>query len=457
MKFLSRIKRRLAWMRDAIRPSKTKAQKADPTPRNYSTLLDGWITKVIVGLLYFLGLLWCFPVVLIVWRSFSGPEIMWIDSLFGTSGLTTTVKWETIKTISRSLFDLLLLVSTIIGTIIGTIAGAIIVYRMTRASEETAQPQHDTNEQKMFKATTKLGHQSGSVRLRGIDDLHKLAGLNKDYLTKIAEILCTYLRETTQKKSYQKKYKDKPSNEIQYLVKVLSTLNTELSVLNSRKEKNGNFDFLRLDLSASYLVGVNLTNACLKYVNLTETNLMRASLDGGQMQKAHLIRAQMQNTHCNEVQLQGAFLHEAQMQRASLWRAQMQMAILNQAQMQGAILHETQLQGTTLIKTQMQGVELWAVQLQGAKLWAVQLQGAKLWTAQLQGATLNEVDLRGAYGSSSVEHLNLPEWIRKRQDKQTDLTTVIFKGGLRQEDAWRIRKQLTECQKKWMDNERGCG
>ena len=413
----------------------------------------------------FLGVLALVLFIAILWRGFDWPGANWIDCWLGTSQLEAP-KWEAIKTLAQALF----------GTAIAF--GIYVAYRRVLASD-------NANEQQVFnEATAKLGDKSASVRLGGVYALDKLAGSNKDYLTRIAEILCAHLRETTQKEEYQEKYKDKPSNEIQSLAKVLSELNKELNILNSRKEKNGNFDFLRLDLSASYLVGVNLGNACLKDVNLRETNLQGASLDGAQMQRAILSQAQMQEallvhtemqgTSCHEVQMQGAHLHGAQMQRASLWRAQMQGAILYwtrlqgahlpEAKMQGIILFETQMQGTTLIKTQMQGAKLVGTQLQGATLWEAQLQGADLYQTKMQGATLNDtqiqgaklskVDLRGAYVSSPVEYLSLPERIKKRQGKEADLGTVIFSGGLKQEDTQRIREQLTECQKnEWMMKE----
>ena len=423
MKFLPRIKRRLARKLTAV--AYRSAILLDKSA--WKNRIKQWGLSILsVGKTVFELL--CIIVVLIsavlavaffiaiFWYIFDWQRPDWIDGWLGTSDLATAIKWEAIKTLGQALLGL------------GLIVGIYVAYSRALASEEISKAQHNANEQKMFnEATAKLGDESASVRLGGIYALQKLAESNKNYLASIAEILCTHLRETTQQKGYQKKYKDKPSNEIQSLAKVLS-------VLNSQKEENGNFNFLRLDLSASYLVGADLRNACLQDVNLRKTNLQGASLDKAQMQMAYLVGAQMQRTHCNEAQLQGVSLHEAQMQGARLWRAQ--------------------LQGATLIRTQMQGAELRETQLQGADLHQAQMQGATLDRTRMQGAKLSGVDLRGAYGSSSVEHLNLPGRIKKRQDKQTDLTTVIFKGGLRQEDARRIREQLTRYRKDgWMTKE----
>ena len=244
MKFLLRIKQYLTRTPAAIRPSKTKAQEADTIQRNYSILLDRWIPGVLFVLL-------CFLFVLLVGRLFFGPEATWLDCLLGTSDIATAAKRETIKDLAQALFGLILFL------------GLYIAFRRTRALEDTAkaqqetakaqqettqaqqetakaqnktaQAQHNANEQKMFNdATAKLGDKSAaSVRLGGIYALDRLARLNQTYLASIVEILSAHLRETAQqdrdekkdKEKYAAQYKDKPSNEIQSLLDVLSGLN----------------------------------------------------------------------------------------------------------------------------------------------------------------------------------------------------------------------------------------
>ena len=538
MKFLPRIKQYLTRTRDAICPSKTKAQEADTTPRNYSILLDRWIPGVLFVLL-------CFLFVLLVGRLFFGPEATWLDCLLGTSDLEIEAKRETIKDLAQAVFGLILFL------------GLYIAFRRTRALEDTAkaqqktakaqqettqaqqetakaqnktaQAQHNANEQKMFNdATAKLGDKSPSVRLGGIYALDRLARLNETYLASIVEILCAHLRETAQqdrdedkdKEKYAEKYKDEPSNEIQSLLEVLSGLNK----LSEEKKEDGQSNPVRLNLSGAYLVGANLTNACLNRANLSGTNmhkaylsraqLQEANLQEAQLQKTILYRAQMQKTLLHRAQMQAALLQETQMQKANLYRvrmqrtdlyrvrmqganlqeAQMQGTSLSWVQLQGAVLQETQMQGASLSRIQLQGADLQEAQLQGAYLQEVQMQGASLSRVQLQGADLRsvqmqvqgaelqevdlrsvqmqganidqmqvqgaelqEVDLRGAYCRNLDEELSVkpPGRIRGRQDKQTDLKTVIFSGGLKAKDAQRIRDQLTECQKNgWMIQEK---
>ena len=314
--------------------------------------------------------------------------------------------------------------------------------------------------------------------------------------------MCDYLRKTTQQKGYQDKYKDKPSDEIQLLLRILTGLNK----FSGEKQESKQFNPVCLNLFGAYLVGAKLENACLNRADLSGTNmreahLSRAQLRWAQLQKALLQKAEMQgailknaemreailkNAKMEEAQMQKAVLHKAQMQGAVLQKAQMQGAKLGgaqmqdadllQAQMQGAALPGTQMQGAFLTMAQMQGADLFDAQMQGAILWEAQmqvarlsmtqLQGANLWRAQMQGA---DVTLKQALGPSSAAvvdlrgaECHLPDGplkilrdrIGERIDKQAELETVIFSGGLKAEDVQRIRDQLTECQKNgWMSEE----
>ena len=53
---------------------------------------------------------------------------------------------------------------------------------------------------------------------------------------KIHEILCAHLRETTNKNKYKRKYKDKPSNEIASLLRILTDKSRKMIV--SMREVN---------------------------------------------------------------------------------------------------------------------------------------------------------------------------------------------------------------------------
>ena len=370
--------------------------------------VEGWAQKLALKLLRLIPLFALMLFALILYRGYSGVEANWIDEFLGTSG--PAAQWGTINSLGQALLALLLTF------------GIYTTYRISIALKKTTQAHHDSNEQWMFnEATAKLGHELSGVRVGGIYGLYKLASSNEQYLENITEILCAHLRWTTQRRDYQEEHKNKPSNEIQSLLSVLSRLN-----IQNKKDNKSNP--LRLNLSASYLVGANLDGACLNHVNLSGTI----------MQKASLREVQLQGADLSDIQIQEATLDGAQMQWASLERARMQKASLKGAQMQGAHLREAQMQGTFLHHAQLQGVSLWRAQMQGVSLWG----------AQMQETILKEANLHGAYSLRPVtEYPSLAEQIRARRGKPTDLTTVIFNGGLTENDVQHIRDELTEYQR----------
>ena len=356
----------------------------------------------------------------ILWRISDGSEVNWIDDWLGTSHLEEKARLETIKTLGQGL---------------GVIIGIYVVYRRARASDKiaqaqqkTAQAQHNANEQKMFNdATAKLSDKSASVRLGGIYALDTLARSNEAYLVRIVKILCAHLRETAKQskdeedkkkdgeaseKKYAEQYKDKPSNEIQSLLEVLSELNR----FSEEKKGDRQSNPLHLNLSGAYLVGANLESACLNRADLSGTDMRKAHfpqaqlqwailknanmketrLWGAQMQRANLEKAEMQEVRLQEAQMQRADLKNAKMQKARLWKAEMQEARLERARLQEADLGGTQLQEAHLEKAQMQKVSLHKTQMQGAKLQEAQMQGSMLYQTQMQGAGLREAQLQGA-------------------------------------------------------------
>ena len=100
--------------------------------------------------------------------------------------------------------------------------------KSVKAQAKSVDAQVKDNENKTFHEAIKhLGDSSASVRLGGIYALYDLALFNpKKRLKNIIAILSSHVRETTQEKKYQEKYKKKPSNEISSLLKLLSDLNT---------------------------------------------------------------------------------------------------------------------------------------------------------------------------------------------------------------------------------------
>ena len=285
---------------------------------------------------------------------------------------------------------------------------AFASYKRSVAVENTAKAQVEANrhteqgqrQERLKNAIEHLGSEEESVRLGGSYELFHLVRPSdaKDLRQTVLDILCAHIRtKTTEKKdqdSYQSKYQSKPSAEIQSLLNLLF------------REKEAVFRGLHIDLQDSWLNGADLREARLSEAVLTGVYLQGANLRKARLQWADLQRAQLQDALLPAARLQGAFLQHARLQGASLEDASLQYADLQNAslnnahldaaQLQGANLEQTRLKGARLGEAWLQGADLWNAQLQGANLWDARLQGANLWNAQLQGAFLRGAQMQGA-------------------------------------------------------------
>ena len=125
------------------------------------------------------------------------------------------------------------------------------------------------------------------------------------------------------------------------------------------------------------------------------------------------------------VNLQGSWLNGA-----NLSGARLQGAELSEVQLQGAELSEAQLQGAELSEAQLQEAMLLEAHLQGAKLSGAQLQRALLFDTHLQGAELLGAQLQGAESGTSAFSESFEDRIRRLIGKKSDLSGVVFSGGL---------------------------
>ena len=232
------------------------------------------------------------------------------------------------------------------------------------------------------------------MRLGGAYELFHLAEDTEDLRQTVLDILCAHIRRTTGESVYQEAHKSNPSEEVQSLLTLLFVQEQEV------------FKVCHINLQGSYLNGADLSMACLKGAVLTKAHLQGVSLDGAYLQHARLTEAHMQ----------GASLIAASMQGASLDRAHMQGAHLGLASMQEASLD--------------------AAFLQGASLDEAYLQGASLTGAHLQGANLDAAFLQGVQSQGSTPFLFFfAQRMEELVGQETDLSGVIFEGGLTQEDV----------------------
>ena len=280
---------------------------------------------------------------------------------------------------------------------------ALMSYKRAKALEDTVvHTEKGQRQERMKNAIEHLGHTSDSVRLGGAYELFHLAEDTEALRQTVLDILCAHIRQTTGEDAYREAHKFEPSEEVQSLLTLLFVQEHEV------------FTGLRINLTESWLNGADLREARLEKAVLIGAHLQRASLN-----KAHLQEVSLSLSH-----LQGAYL--------------------SLSHLQGAYLNRAHLQGAYLIEAKLQGAYLSLSHLQGAYLNGAKLQGAYLSLSHLQGAYLNGAKLQGA-GSVNWSALDpVIERIRTQIGGETDLSSVIFVGGLSQEKVDSLVKDLPD-------------
>ncbi len=383
---------------------------------------------------------------------------------------------------------------------------AVISYKRAKAFEDTAANQEKGLRQERLKNAIKhLADRSASVRLGGAYELFHLAkdtralDQTEDLSQTALDILCAHIRQTTREAEYIQKYRSEPSEEIQSLLNLLFVQKHEVF-------KDRNINLRRAFLRGSDLVGARLQKADLRGAELQSADLRRvrlqkADLRGAELQSADLRRVRLQKADLRDVKLRDADLRRVRLQKADLRGAELQDADLRKARLRGIILEGTRLQKADLRRARLQGAYLWLAHLeganleearlkgadlrgawlQGAGLWSAHLEGAKLDGARLQGTDLDSTHLEGAdlriahleganidgallqgadldlahlQGVSSasyaspVKEVIFEDQIRQRIGEKSDLSHIIFSGGLNQEDVDSIAGSMPDDEQK---------
>ena len=332
-----------------------------------------------------------------------------------------------------------------------------------KAADNTAKATEAGNCQRAFKdGVEHLGSKKPSVRQGGAHALFHLALKDDGLRASIAGVLCAHIRETTGEKDYQIQNKDKPSTEMQSLLRLLFTTET---VGEGRLKRF--WDGLTPDLEGGYFRGVELEGARFRGARLRLAQFQEAFLWKAEFQEALLGDTQFQVALLKEAQFQGAWLNEAQFQGAWLNEAQFQGASLERAQFQGARMHGIRFHVADLKRAQFQGADLSQSRFQGARLFGSQFQGASLYMAGFQqakfgqrsgfednptqddmvvepGETVEQLKTSTFYGVSSEYHVrkSFAERINDRVDKESDFSGMIFDGGVTQELLAEVKEVL---------------
>ena len=364
---------------------------------------------------------------------------------------------------------------------------ALMSYRRAKAMEETAKAQARATEEqaranenteqgqrqeRLKNAIEHLGHEKDSVRLGGAYELFHLAkdakeGVKELHQT-VLDILCAHIRQTTGENEYREAHKSKPSEEVQSMLRLLFVQEHEV------------FKGLRIELQGSYLNGVDLRKARLQKAILAGAYLKKAKLDRAHLQRANLVEAHLEESSFSEAGLQGATLTEACLREADLVQTHLQGAYLQKVHLQKAILHDAHLQGTDLREAHLQEANFNSAHLQGAIFYQAHLQravlvqahleGAILHDAHLEGAILHDAHLQGTYlrgaqlheaevagarlqGAGSGERpfikMLFENRIRNQIGKETDLSRVVYAGGLTKEDVDSFTEGLSDKSLRW--------
>ena len=234
------------------------------------------------------------------------------------------------------------------------------------------------------KSVELLGHESESTRMGGAYNLYFLAkDFFDEYGSYVSSILSYHIRVITGTQSYQNKFKDTPSIEIQSMLNILTI---DLPNRDSH-----------IDLMNSYLVGANLEGANLEKAKLMQVNLEKACLVGANLKGANLVEAKLMQADLRKACLEGANLEKACLIGANLMKVDLGGARLKHVNLMGVFLMGANLEKAKLMQVNMEGAYLIEANLKEAILWETNSKEASFWRAHLEGAYLVDVNLEGAY------------------------------------------------------------
>ena len=196
-------------------------------------------------------------------------------------------------------------------------------------------------EERFNNAITLIGSNNVATRLGAIYALDHIAkdtyNKEKSYTKTIFQILCSYIRETTNNDEYKIKFKDKPSVEIQTIIDLL--FKSHLNNFNGYIE-------LQADLSFSYLCGADFN-------------------------KAHCKGANFSFSHC-----EGSFFESANCEGSFFWNTHCKKAFFTDALCKGAVFWNTDCEGAHFLNTDCAGAYFTNAECKDANFTNAKCEGA---------------------------------------------------------------------------------
>ncbi len=239
--------------------------------------------------------------------------------------------WQAMISSIRDPKDRMSLENEILRTFIQFLGGAFFLLGVYFTWRNLRLAQEGQITQRFNDAIEHLGSDKAEVRLGGIYALARIARDSpKDHMP-VMSVFCSYVREAT------KRAPDEPvTSEIQAILTMIA-----------RRTVEHESDDDRIDLSGSYIPGVNLSGAQFERVCLDGTDLSRATLD----------RALLRGAALRGAVLEDAFLRYADLRDTDLTGADLRAAALRGVLLDGANIFGAKLEGASLLRTDMSGVK----------------------------------------------------------------------------------------------------
>jgi len=246
------------------------------------------------------------------------------------------------------------------------------------------------------KAIELLGSDKIEIRLGGIYALDRIAKESKKDHLPIIKIFASYIREKSKidekdiipkrKVFFVGESKNGYDNKL-----VEEDIYTISSVLRPKSNVTG------IDLSNSYLRGVDFSGTNLIGVNLNKANLKGANLVGAYLTNSNLKKVNLEGADLEGADLEGSDLEGANLKEANLEETFFERAVLKNTDLTEANLIEAKLIKVDLRKADLTGANLIRASLSWASLHETYFNDAKLIDADLSGAILYSADLKGAF------------------------------------------------------------
>ena len=347
-----------------------KTQKDVAVIKDKAKKIKAWLNKYKLWLAGIIFLIMLFPFILVFINKIIGLNI------------------EKLKNFNIAWKDLL---APWVAIWAGSIAAYSVVQMQKRITMQEKQ-QSDTR----FSSGVELlghGHKHESTRIGGIYNLFFLANENSnEYLDTVCEILCVHIISIINENGYKKKYREKPSHEIQTILNLLFI-----------KDKNGKliFDNCSKNLRGTFLCGANFDGATLSNADFREAELSKVNFSRAELSKVNFSGAKLSDTCFSGAKLSSvdflvAKLSSVDFRKATLCRAYFRGTTFSGTDFREAILIDAFFFGATLIDAYFSKAKLSSADFRGTTLIDADFRGATLSSADFFGAKLSNADFSNA-------------------------------------------------------------